>query len=178
MEKRIFVLLIFLSSVQLLSGQTDINKQLPGKPVKQKKGLTEIEITMIGLGINRVYPKKQFSMGWGVSAFYVNYIILTSYDKYETLKSRDRRRDVDFLRLKMINRIKLTKFNDLDINPIFSLSYSTPRDDYYSSIGFNINLCIFKLKHIKVATEIQLRKSIRSGDYIMSINPIIFTVKF
>ena len=159
-------------------GQTNTESPPATKPDKQKKGLTEFEITMIGIGFNRIYPKKKFSMGWGISTYYINWIVLTSYDRYDDLKSRDSRRDLDILRFKMINRIRLTKFNDLDINPMFTLSYSGARDDYYSSIGIDINFCIFKLKHIKVSSAMQFRKSIRSGDYLISANPVIIGFKF
>lgn len=168
-----FILSLFLLSIVLNAycQQSDNNEPIFEKR-KNNIGKTKLELAILGIGIERMYQVDKYSLGWGISARYLNIVIAANTSLTNGKTGLDTRFDWDYLRAKFIYRKVLLNYFELDISPFATFSFSQLTEEYYPAFGLELGLFFFRIGRLKISTAVTVKKSIVTRDLYFTSIPI------
>jgi len=150
-----------------------------------KKGLVELETSLIGPGVTWFWNHDRFSQGMGINLICLNYTIYTNDEGFKDYLAIHgfvhQLSYIDILKIKYSLKTVIAKPINFGISPYFCLS-NVPmlgeEADLSQSIGLEYEINYFTKKRVGLSTSFAISKNINNSHLYVLWIPIKILIKF
>ncbi|MEZ5083604.1 MAG: hypothetical protein R2750_09155 [Bacteroidales bacterium] len=154
------------------------NGQTPKDSTKKYSDyrFTELEATFLGVGINRIFEKKKYTIGWALNFRYVNWGLISNDSLFNRRSGYDSKMDFDIIKLKFLYRKEFLNYFIAEVSPLFSASI-TSNEDYLLSFGVEPVLYYLKIGRVKFSASLTFKKPLNNKYYYLTFSPIRINIR-